>query len=73
MPDTASSSRQRGAAPTHPHEHGWNVESRHATSAGLVLYLRCVACGTRRADVQEHVDLPPTALSVELRPSFGRR
>lgn len=49
------------------HEHGWYVESRHATSTGHVLYVRCGECGTRRVDVQERVDTPPEALSVELR------
>ena len=68
MSNSASNSRRLDAAPTAAHEHGWRVESRHATSAGQVLYVRCDACGTRRVDFQERADLPPTALSVELRP-----
>lgn len=45
------------------HEHAWTVESRHPTSAGHVLYVRCAACGTHRVDLQHHADAPPTALS----------
>ncbi|MCO1337676.1 hypothetical protein BJH93_02040 [Kocuria polaris] len=48
------------------HEHGWRVESSHATSAGRVLYVTCGDCGTRRVDVQQAAHLPPLALSREL-------
>lgn len=49
------------------HEHGWQPESRHPTSEGVVRYVRCAICGTMRVDV-EHPDLlPPSALSRELR------
>ncbi|ALJ20420.1 hypothetical protein [Microbacterium sp. No. 7] len=58
---------QRSTAPSTAHEHGWYVESRHATSIGRVLYVRCAVCGARRVDVQEHADRPPAALSAELR------
>lgn len=47
------------------HEHGWRLESRHATSLGSVLYVRCDECGVRRIDIQEYADRPPVALSVE--------
>jgi hypothetical protein len=49
------------------HEHGWVVESSHATSLGRVIYVRCNDCGTRRVDVQEHGELPPIAASAEIR------
>lgn len=49
------------------HEHAWLVESRHPTSDGVVLYVRCDDCGVRRIDVQAHPQSPPTALSRTLR------
>ncbi|MCW3157678.1 hypothetical protein [Micropruina sonneratiae] len=48
------------------HEHAWSVESRHRTSIGHLLYVRCAECGTRRVDVQSHVYEPPIALSRHL-------
>ncbi|MFD2795838.1 hypothetical protein ACFS27_19915 [Promicromonospora vindobonensis] len=45
------------------HEHAWTTESRHPTSAGYVLYVRCTACGTRRVDLQGSRTMPPAALS----------
>lgn len=48
------------------HDHGWHVESRHLTSEGLVLYVRCVGCGALRVDVQGNQGLPPAALSREI-------
>ncbi|PCE14777.1 hypothetical protein AUC47_15550 [Microbacterium sp. SZ1] len=48
------------------HEHAWLIESRHATSEGVVLYVRCGDCGTRRVDLQAFPAMPPAALSVEL-------
>ncbi|WP_115930737.1 hypothetical protein LG284_07440 [Citricoccus nitrophenolicus] len=48
------------------HEHGWHVESRHLTSEGLVLYVRCVGCGSLRVDIQGNQRLPPSALSREV-------
>ncbi|ALX67446.1 hypothetical protein [Microbacterium sp. XT11] len=61
--------------PTLPaHEHAWLVESRHATSDGVVLYVRCAACGTRRVDIQAHPLAPPAALSRTVADeSDGRR
>jgi hypothetical protein len=49
------------------HEHGWRVDSRHATSLGDVVYVRCAQCGTLRVDLQDRPDHPPTALCRELR------
>lgn len=51
------------AAP--PHEHAWLVESRHQTSEGVVVYVRCAGCGTRRVDLQTHAMMPPSAISAE--------
>lgn len=66
--------RQQTSARIDPHEHGWRVESRHPASAGWVLYVRCPDCGTRRVDLQERADAPPTAISdeVQLRPARER-
>lgn len=49
------------------HEHAWLVESRHPTSEGVVLYVRCTGCTARRVDVQRHPLAPPDALSRALR------
>lgn len=65
MSDTARISLQREARQATAHEHGWGVESRHATSEGAVVYVRCTACGARRVDLQELPTLPPRALSAE--------
>ncbi|NHN56186.1 hypothetical protein G9U51_10395 [Calidifontibacter sp. DB0510] len=60
------STRQRQTAiPKTPHEHGWSVESRHATSLGVVLYVRC-ACGVRRVDLRRTGDVVPDALTPTL-------
>ncbi|MBT2483212.1 MULTISPECIES: hypothetical protein [unclassified Microbacterium] len=59
----------RLAPPRTTHEHAWLVESRHPTSEGTVLYVRCDDCGTRRVDLQSHAQTPPAALS----PEFPRR
>ncbi|WP_402463867.1 hypothetical protein [Isoptericola aurantiacus] len=48
------------------HEHGWAVESSHATSDGHVLYVRCSVCGARRVDLRPLERLVPTALSREV-------
>ncbi|MGW8484610.1 hypothetical protein ACWGJP_15885 [Microbacterium sp. NPDC055903] len=55
--------------PVHIHEHGWIVESRHATSEGRILYVRCADCGARRIDLEAHPAAPPLALSRPLAPS----
>ena len=62
--------RQPLPAPTIPDEHAWTTESSHVTSSGRVRYVRCIHCGTRRIDFQEHPELPPTALSAEV-PATG--
>ncbi|MGH1564718.1 hypothetical protein [Mumia sp. DW29H23] len=48
------------------HEHGWRTESRHATSEGMVHYVRCSECGVRRVDLLPHPDVPPVATSREV-------
>ena len=45
------------------HEHGWIVESCHATSDGFVVYVRCGDCGARRVDLQRDSTSPPSAMS----------
>lgn len=45
------------------HEHSWATKSRHATSAGYVVYVRCTACGSHRVDLQGHREMPPAPLT----------
>ncbi|WP_243224594.1 hypothetical protein [Microbacterium sp. CIAB417] len=45
------------------HEHGWITESRHATSEGRIVYVRCTGCGARRVDLESAGTVPPQALS----------
>lgn len=61
--------RKPAVAPAH--EHAWLVESRHRTSEGVVLYVRCAGCGTHRVDVESHPHSPPTALSTEIKGTRG--
>lgn len=51
---------------TPAHEHAWELESRHTTSEGWIMYVRCVGCAARRVDVQLHAEQPPRPLSREL-------
>jgi len=51
------------------HEHGWTAESRHPTSEGVVVYVRCAGCGARRVDVVPLGGILPNAAS---RPVSGR-
>jgi hypothetical protein len=51
------------AAVTREHEHAWTTESRHRTSEGELLYVRCTGCGARRIDLQSQPEHPPTALT----------
>lgn len=53
----------RLASPADAHEHAWLVESRHPTSEGVVLYVRCAGCDSRRVDLAPRAEMPPTALS----------
>ncbi|WP_420114547.1 hypothetical protein [Pseudactinotalea sp.] len=48
------------------HEHAWVTASRHRTSHGDVLYVRCEGCGAHRVDVQTAPETPPSAISVEI-------
>lgn len=41
------------------------MDSRHPTSEGVVLYVRCTGCSAHRVDLQTHSQTPPTALSRE--------
>ncbi|MGP9487563.1 hypothetical protein CIK76_11780 [Glutamicibacter sp. BW80] len=54
------------------HEHSWISESKHPTSIGYVIYVRCNACGVRRVDIQNQTNLVPTPVSAELHPLPGR-
>lgn len=54
---------QETSAPETRHEHSWATESRHATSAGYVVYVRCTACGSHRVDLQGHREMPPAPLT----------
>ncbi|MBO3662806.1 hypothetical protein [Microbacterium stercoris] len=47
------------------HEHGWETESSHRTLEGVVVYVRCADCGTRRVDLVA-ASAPPRALSREI-------
>lgn len=73
MTNTETGSRQLNTTPAVLHEHGWRVESQHATSAGQVIYVRCGDCGIRRVDVLMPDHLVPVAISAELGPGgIGR-
>lgn len=60
-PDTLPIPRLTSRADVH--EHAWLVESRHPTSEGVVLYVCCVGCDSRRVDLAAHAQVPPAALS----------
>lgn len=55
------------------HEHGWVTESSHHTSAGVVVYVHCAACGTRRVDLHDGTGLPPVPQSTEVAGRSSRR
>ena len=44
------------------HEHAWVTRSRHATSEGVLRYVRCVSCGAHRVDLQGAGTAAPQAL-----------
>ncbi|MCP2636592.1 hypothetical protein K0817_008430 [Microbacterium sp. HD4P20] len=48
------------------HEHGWSIQSAHATSEGRVLYVRCADCGMWRVDLENRPEAPPSAISTGL-------
>lgn len=58
----------RGRRPDLEHEHAWQTESAHRTSLGLLRYVICVGCRSRRVDLQPHPDRPPAALSATMPP-----
>ena len=66
--DPVPSAPVAAQATSAPHEHAWLVESRHPTSLGTVLYVRCADCGTRRMDVQTLGTAAPAAASTEIAP-----
>jgi hypothetical protein len=49
---------------TDTHEHGWIVDSRHVTSEGTILYVKCAECQARRVDMQPRPSTPPHAVSA---------
>ncbi|MEV4668173.1 hypothetical protein [Microbacterium sp. LWO12-1.2] len=57
--------------PATTHEHAWLVDSRHRTSEGTLLYVRCADCGSHRLDVQVHPQQPPAALTREIGKTSG--
>lgn len=69
MHTTANNPIQRNTTTIRERKHDWSVESRHITSTGHVLYMRCGTCGARRVNFQERMDLPPIALSSDLHSS----
>ncbi|WP_159575252.1 hypothetical protein [Microbacterium sp. 8M] len=46
-----------------PHEHAWSTRSRHSTSDGLLLYVRCTGCDAHRVDLIIPGAVAPSALS----------
>ncbi|MFD7024788.1 hypothetical protein [Promicromonospora sukumoe] len=74
-PADAAGSPTGEAARGSGHEHSWTTDSRHPTSAGYVLYVRCTGCGAHRVDLQARTDAPPAPLSraVDARERTVRR
>lgn len=44
-------------------EHGWQTESRHRISTGIIVYVRCARCGARRVDQLRGASVVPAAVS----------
>ncbi|MFD6700848.1 MULTISPECIES: hypothetical protein [unclassified Microbacterium] len=67
-PDTASIplTTPDPLRPAPAHEHAWRTRSRHRTSDGTLLYVRCVTCGAQRVDLHAADSAAPTALSRAL-------
>ncbi len=51
------------APPATACEHAWITESRHRTSQGVVVYVRCACCPARRVDLCGEDGMPPSAAS----------
>ncbi|WP_344251565.1 hypothetical protein [Brevibacterium sanguinis] len=49
-------------------EHGWQTESQHRVSTGLIVYVRCARCGARRVDHLGAGALMPSGLSRVVAP-----
>ena len=47
------------------HEHAWTTISHHSTSEGVVVYVRCAACGSHRVEQHRRDGMPPSPLSRE--------
>lgn len=60
----STSNQQSSVPPAVSHEHAWATRSAHRTSAGEVVYVRCVECGAHRVDLRVQSSLPPTAVST---------
>ena len=54
------------ATPDTAHEHGWILQSRHATAEGMIRYVRCTLCSARRIDLEETPPRPPAPISAVL-------
>jgi len=50
------------------HEHAWITVSRHATSEGVLRYVRCVSCDAHRVDVHAPGGAAPEAVSRPVEP-----
>lgn len=59
-------------SPATTHEHGWVTLSSHATSDGIVRYVRCAVCGALRVDHDPQV-LPPLPLTPSFRAAAWHR
>ncbi|WP_298865632.1 hypothetical protein [uncultured Microbacterium sp.] len=55
------------------HEHAWITESAHRTSDGVIVYVRCADCGTRRVDFRPIGGMPPMPQSQEITGCRGTR
>lgn len=51
------------------HEHAWTTISHHRTSEGVVVYVRCTACGSHRVEHHRPGGMPPAPLSRATQPA----
>ena len=66
VPLTARADQPRPAGVRH--EHAWITVSRHATSEGVLRYVRCVSCDAHRVDVHAPGGAAPEAVSRPVEP-----
>ena len=64
MPTIPVSTETPCQLPNLSHDHSWLTESRHRVSDGLILYVRCSGCGSRRVDLQTAAQLVPAGIST---------